>query len=270
MHMQARSFASSTIVLPDVSDQHDPMWVMGKSGTQETNELENALSMDDINIPLVVPQLSTSVVPDSPNVDMFESSMLASDLWDLEQDICSSPSSAYSSCNDLEIADFNKDFPKKKAKPSKRTTSTKMRSQATKMKSSSSTSGSSASSSSATRKQPSNKREPLAEEFSDTEEFKRAWTKWRDDRDHNNQSVKRSRQRAKLRKLEAMRREITVQGNLGSMSEGLQELVVCRMDLQLLVRLVKNRHLSDYDKKRANALIQMYDEDEKSGSPAQA
>lgn len=109
------------------------------------------------------------------------------------------------------------------------------------------------------RKQPSNKREPIADEFSDEEEFKRAWAKWRDDRDHNNQSVKRSRQRAKLRKLEAMKQAMAEQGNGGKKLEGLEELTVCRLDLQLLVRLIKGRPLSDIDQKRADALVQMYD-----------
>lgn len=52
------------------------------------------------------------------------------------------------------------------------------------------------------RKRPLSKREPQPDEFSDDNEYSRAWTKWREDRDHNNKSVKRSRERAKIRKLQ--------------------------------------------------------------------
>ena len=51
------------------------------------------------------------------------------------------------------------------------------------------------------RKRPLSKREPQPDEFSDDNEYSRAWTKWREDRDHNNKSVKRSRERAKIRKV---------------------------------------------------------------------
>ncbi|MFK5282191.1 hypothetical protein ACI3PL_21785, partial [Lacticaseibacillus paracasei] len=45
-------------------------------------------------------------------------------------------------------------------------------------------------------KRPS-KKEPRAEEFADTAEFQVAWHRWRQERDLNNLSVRRSRQRTR-------------------------------------------------------------------------
>lgn len=50
------------------------------------------------------------------------------------------------------------------------------------------------------------KREPLRDEFDSEQAFTAAWAKWRDDRDQNNRSVKRSRQRAKQRRLQEQAR----------------------------------------------------------------
>lgn len=56
------------------------------------------------------------------------------------------------------------------------------------------------------RKRPMSKREPHRDEFDTEETFSAAWAKWRDDRDQNNRSVKRSRQRAKQRRLQEQAR----------------------------------------------------------------
>jgi len=50
------------------------------------------------------------------------------------------------------------------------------------------------------RKRNNNKREPLREDFDSDEAYQEAWTKWRDTRDNNNESVKRSREHARQRK----------------------------------------------------------------------
>lgn len=106
----------------------------------------------------------------------------------------------------------------------------------------------------------SNKREPLPEDFDDEETFKKAWAKWRDDRDHNNRSVKRSRQRAKLRKLEALK--VAQSSSKTKKSEGSPEaqLEACKIELHLLVRLIKKRSLTTTEQKRVNAVIERFDD----------
>lgn len=46
-----------------------------------------------------------------------------------------------------------------------------------------------------------NKKQPTRREFNSEAEFQIAWHQWRDDRDHNNESVKKSRLRAKQKKV---------------------------------------------------------------------
>lgn len=55
------------------------------------------------------------------------------------------------------------------------------------------------------KRRSSNKKEPTRDEFETDEEFQLAWTRWRDLRDHNNESVKRSRQMAKKKREEQER-----------------------------------------------------------------
>lgn len=50
------------------------------------------------------------------------------------------------------------------------------------------------------RKRNNNKREPLRAEFATEELYEEAWGKWRDTRDNNNESVKRSRENAKVKR----------------------------------------------------------------------
>lgn len=50
-----------------------------------------------------------------------------------------------------------------------------------------------------------NKKEPRRDEFPSEEEFQLAWTRWRESRDNNNESVKRSRQLAKQKRDEQER-----------------------------------------------------------------
>eukprot|EP00047_Mylnosiga_fluctuans_P001913 m.222395 g.222395 ORF g.222395 m.222395 type:complete len:334 (-) comp10753_c0_seq1:170-1171(-) len=52
------------------------------------------------------------------------------------------------------------------------------------------------------RKRNNNKREPLREDFDSDEAYQEAWAKWRDTRDNNNESVKRSREHARQRKFD--------------------------------------------------------------------
>eukprot|EP00048_Salpingoeca_helianthica_P000254 m.40372 g.40372 ORF g.40372 m.40372 type:complete len:201 (-) comp10311_c1_seq2:118-720(-) len=51
-------------------------------------------------------------------------------------------------------------------------------------------------------KRPAYKKEPQREDFGSEEEFNLAWIKWRETRDSNNESVKRSRICAKLKKID--------------------------------------------------------------------
>lgn len=50
------------------------------------------------------------------------------------------------------------------------------------------------------RKRNNNKREPFRAEFASEELYEEAWHKWRDTRDNNNESVKRSRENAKVKR----------------------------------------------------------------------
>lgn len=52
------------------------------------------------------------------------------------------------------------------------------------------------------RKRQMNKREPERSEYATEEEFTDAWEKWRQTRDQNNESVKRSRENSRAKKLE--------------------------------------------------------------------
>jgi hypothetical protein len=55
------------------------------------------------------------------------------------------------------------------------------------------------------RRRINNKKEPARDEFETEEEFKLEWTKWRESRDNNNESVKRSRLMAKNKRSEQER-----------------------------------------------------------------
>jgi hypothetical protein len=55
------------------------------------------------------------------------------------------------------------------------------------------------------KRRASNKKEPVREEFDSEEQYTLAWTRWRDLRDHNNESVKRSRMMAKQKRDEQER-----------------------------------------------------------------
>lgn len=57
----------------------------------------------------------------------------------------------------------------------------------------------------ARRKRTSNKKEPTRDEFESEEDYQLAWTKWRESRDNNNESVKRSRMLAKKKREEQER-----------------------------------------------------------------
>ncbi|EGD76206.1 hypothetical protein PTSG_00911 [Salpingoeca rosetta] len=55
------------------------------------------------------------------------------------------------------------------------------------------------------RRRPTNKKEPKRDEYASEQEFQLAWTRWRESRDNNNESVKRSRQLAKQKRDEQER-----------------------------------------------------------------
>merc|ERR1712166_1421284 len=107
------------------------------------------------------------------------------------------------------------------------------------------------------RKRPTSKREPLPDEFSDEEEYDQAWTKWREDRDHNNRSVKRSRQRAKLKKLETGK----ATGSSKSSNSEDTKVETLKKDLRLLVKLHSGKRMPESQAKRARILLEMYGDD---------
>lgn len=52
------------------------------------------------------------------------------------------------------------------------------------------------------KRKASGKREPQLDDFETEEDFRAAWQRWRETRDNNNESVKRSRQAAKEKRAE--------------------------------------------------------------------
>lgn len=122
------------------------------------------------------------------------------------------------------------------------------------------------------RKRPTSKREPLPDEYGDEGEYNVAWAKWREDRDHNNRSVKRSRQRAKLKKAEAIK-ATTTSGSGPSKKPRVAEspeeqLEASREDLGLLVRALKKDLLSEHQQERIKELMDLYDDSDGDDSGA--
>jgi len=107
------------------------------------------------------------------------------------------------------------------------------------------------------RKRQTSKREPLRAEFSDEESFQQSWSKWREDRDCNNQSVKRSRMRAKMRKQREMEASKTSAGKSVRGTSTLEN--VMREELFLLARFVSPQHTVTYaETRKAKAIITKY------------
>lgn len=119
---------------------------------------------------------------------------------------------------------------------------------------------------SAQRKRPTSKREPLPEEFSDQEEYDVVWSKWREDRDHNNRSVKRSRQRAKQKKLETLNTSSKYCGKSTKFDNHAIEIDRFKSDLKLMVMLNQGQHMTKAQNTRAELLIDMYSNDDASTS----
>lgn len=117
------------------------------------------------------------------------------------------------------------------------------------------------------RKSHTSKREPVRQDFSDDESFDAAWHKWREDRDCNNLSVKRSRQRAKLRKL----KELEVAAPAAGKSTGTKRVAQkahpepadsvssMREELYLLSRFASDQEkLSTTEARQAKGIINKY------------
>ena len=117
------------------------------------------------------------------------------------------------------------------------------------------------------RKSHLSKREPVREDFTDDESFDAAWHKWREDRDCNNQSVKRSRLRAKLRKQQesttttpAAGKSVASKRSMRRASpEPADSLPTMRDELHLLARYVSPQHtVSVSETRQATNIINKY------------
>ena len=105
------------------------------------------------------------------------------------------------------------------------------------------------------RKRPLSKREPLRDEYSDEEDFQHAWGKWREDRDHNNKSVRLSREKAKVRRMQG--EQASKNKAKSKHGESLQDkLIRTQKELRLLVQMVKEPDaLTETDLMVAEAII---------------
>eukprot|EP00730_Choanoeca_flexa_P020181 TRINITY_DN9869_c0_g1_i1.p1 TRINITY_DN9869_c0_g1~~TRINITY_DN9869_c0_g1_i1.p1 ORF type:complete len:299 (+),score=67.18 TRINITY_DN9869_c0_g1_i1:102-998(+) len=87
------------------------------------------------------------------------------------------------------------------------------------------------------RKRLMNKREPQRDEFATEEEYQEQWQKWREVRDHNNESVKRSRENARFRKAQ---HEKQVQQRERENSELATEVSQLREQVAFLTKVLKD------------------------------
>lgn len=121
------------------------------------------------------------------------------------------------------------------------------------------------------RKRGASKREPLAEEFANKTEFDSAWQKWREDRDQNNRSVKRSRERAKLRKLQEASKKATGRGGRQAadvtskveaiFTDARDELEEAKAELALLCKYIRDQDsVTGHEGRRVKRLVTKYTE----------
>ena len=81
------------------------------------------------------------------------------------------------------------------------------------------------------------KREPMRSEFSSQNEYQLAWVKWRENRDNNNDSVKRSREAAKERRYEIQHALETRQEESQKLEESLTTM---KTEVQFLKKVLKS------------------------------
>lgn len=126
------------------------------------------------------------------------------------------------------------------------------------------------------RKRSASKKEPVLEEYAEQAEFDVAWNKWREDRDQNNRSVKRSRERTKLRKMQEASRKSgggrhpgaegsgTVKASgaaMGAAAAATAELAEARAELALLCRYIAdNDNVTGHEGRKVKRLVTMYTE----------
>ena len=98
------------------------------------------------------------------------------------------------------------------------------------------------------RKRPLSKREPTREEYADEEDFQSAWSKWREDRDHNNKSVRLSREKAKMRRVQGEQAKQNKKHSKHGGETVQDKLARTQKELRLLVQMIKRPDtLSDFD-----------------------
>eukprot|EP00045_Choanoeca_perplexa_P004580 m.39217 g.39217 ORF g.39217 m.39217 type:complete len:297 (+) comp12649_c0_seq1:132-1022(+) len=103
------------------------------------------------------------------------------------------------------------------------------------------------------RKRLMNKREPQRDEFASEEEFQDNWQRWRAVRDHNNESVKRSRENARHRKAQ---HEQQVQARERENSELADEVSQLRDQVTFLTKVLKDpAQLSADEQQAMQALV---------------
>lgn len=102
------------------------------------------------------------------------------------------------------------------------------------------------------RKRQMNKREPERSEFGSEAEFAEAWEKWRQIRDQNNESVKRSRENSRAKKLEHDRLCEERERENSELTSQVQKL---REQVTFLTKVLQTEHLSEEDEERVASLM---------------
>ena len=75
-----------------------------------------------------------------------------------------------------------------------------------------------------TKKMMSNRKEPTADEYANDAEFSEAWTQWREARDSNNDSVKKSREASRAKKEQQEQLIISCDEENAALSQEVMEL----------------------------------------------
>lgn len=101
-----------------------------------------------------------------------------------------------------------------------------------------------------------NKRKPRREDYPTATEFAQAWQRWRDDRDHNNRSVKQSRQRSKQRRLEEERRFVQNQSETLVLEQQLAEI---QQEMTFLLKVVQQpAALNAQEQEKVKQLLRVF------------
>lgn len=108
------------------------------------------------------------------------------------------------------------------------------------------------------RKRAMNKREPERDEFDNEEDYQTAWQRWRDTRDHNNESVKRSRENARMKKQKHVQMCKEREKENAELTNEVQKL---REQVQFLTKvLAQPEKLDKKEQQLVSALMSAFDE----------